>query len=778
MEQFNRVRSQALNIFALFYLLMMFVIWNINYLEILLNNTNIYTTANMVLAGLFILNIDLIFKEKRFKTVLIYVVVILLLVFNSFFIVYGERSRSYIFSLIPLFMLYQIIYQRNTKKYLDIVLHSLLGLFSFYNVVGIIGFLFKLDTFFLGIPNFLTDNYRYSSILTNPNAWGIFAFIGLWISVYYLLKSRNIYKEILYGGLVALAFGAIILSMSRVVLVMTIILYVGLIITSKLYEKRIRMLLYASAILILLGIIGLMIYDIDFMINLFRLNQGLTDREEIWNYMIGLIQENFFFGIGYGNSTMVLSLSEQLIVTSSHNMYLGLLLEMGFLPLLVLLGYFCYHIYRLIRTIKYTNVYRIELIFVVLFLIGFLVGQFFEFSYFKVDSVNTFIFFLFGLSIEITRQVRKEGIYKRKITHLITGLDNGGAESMLYKIIKNRDQSKFTYQVISLDSKGFYGPLIEKEGVKVVALNMRGIKKSILGLFSLGYHLVGTNTLQTWLYHANLIGVIMGRLLLVDSIIWGVRQADISMEHNKASTVRIARISKYFGFLTDQILSCSDETTLTHKKLGYQDKKFVTIYNGFELDKFKYEPSHRDEMRKSLGLSNELTFINVARFDIQKDHETLFKSMSLLKKEGVSFKLLLCGIDIRPENETLTKMIQDNDLVDNVILLGVRNDVNRLLVASDYFLLSSLGEGFPNVLGEAMASKRIPITTDAGDCKMIVGDCGKVVERRNPEAFKNAIKEILSLTVKEKEALENKSRIRIEQHFDIKSITRSYEALY
>ena len=774
----RKYRAYFLSIISITYLIMMFIIWNVNIHEILSINASIHRIANQVLIIAAVVNIDIVLKEKSLKQILLFVVVMFLLLNNANHAFHGERAKSLINNIIPVFLVYLVIYSHEQKRLFKYGFHILIGLFLFYNIVGIIGALFKFEEFLFSIPNFLVDNYRYSSILTNPNSWGEFAFIGIWIATLFLLKTNNNKLKVFYVLVIISGLGALFFSMARTSILMLGVLYVGLLAISKLVNPTFRKYLYILFGLFVVGIIGLALYNFNFFLDLFRLNQGLNERDLVWQYASQYINESLWYGIGFGNGPMYMAISETFSVTSVHNLYLALLLELGLLVFIIIMLYFVYKLVQMIYYSRFTKEHRIDLILYTLFIVAFLVGQVFEDSFFKVGPVNLFIFIMFSIINNTIRVVKNEGIYIKKVTHLITGLDSGGAESMLYKIMINADSNLYKIKVISLDSKGFYGQRLEDAGIKVVALNMRSPISIVLGMFRLIYHLFGTDTLQTWLYHANFLGIIFGKLLLIENIIWGVRQADISIDHNKKSTVMIARASKYLSWMTDTILSNSEEVTSSHIELGYNKHRFKTIYNGFDITNYNFNKELREITRTDLGLSDELVFINVARYDIQKDHDTLFASLSSLKNDNISFKLILCGMQMDRSNNELIEKLNKYDLVQETILLGVRTDVASLLNAADYFLLSSLGEGFPNVLGEAMAVGLIPVVTEAGDCKMIVSNAGKVVPIQDPNSFYKAIKEVLNLNEEEKQKLRTLARTRIVENFDIIKITKKYEELY
>lgn len=773
-------RSNFLAVVSMMYLLMMFVIWQIDIKDILLHNSNIFQYANHVLIFTLLINFDRVMEEKRIKSILVLIFVMGLLRINSFYVDFGYRSRDYIFSIIPIFMVYLLVYQLAFRKVIKYGFFCLLVLLTLYNVVGIIGAIFKFDYFLFNIPNTLIDNYRYSSVLTNPNAWGEFAFISLWISTLFMIKADVLWQRIAYTVVIAISVLALVASMSRTSLLMTAVLYVFLLVFSGKLNLMVRRLLRLSLVLIVIGVISLVLIDFEFVVSLFRLNQGLTDRDQIWVYLVDQIKENLFFGVGYGNSTMLLTSSNHFKVSSPHNLYLAMLYEMGIITFVVIMIYLIRRIVTNFKFLSLTHKYDMDLMWISGFMIAFLIGQFFEYSFFTIGAMNTFVFVLLAISLGIIKEVKKEGIYKIKVTHMITGLDNGGAESMLYKVLKHGDQSKFDFKVISLSHEGFYGKKIESLGIKVITLNLEDKKKLPKAVYLLIKHTSKTDVLQTWLYHANFIGTLVGRLLCVEKVIWGVRQADISVQHNKPSTVKFAQWSKYIAFMSSVILSNSDEVMNAHVALGYPKNKFVTIYNGFDLSLFKHEPGSKEVMRNQLGIDQDkLVFIQVARYDIQKDHETAFIALALFKANvGVPFEMIYCGMGMESSNINLINQLKTYNLLDDAHLLGVRSDIPQLLSAADYFILSSLGEGFPNVLGEAMSNHLIPIVTDAGDCKMIVGDAGFVCDRQNAEALYEGLKKAYQLSAKEQIEIREKARKRIENNFDITHITKQYEMLY
>ncbi|MFH1243473.1 MAG: glycosyltransferase, partial [Pseudomonadota bacterium] len=143
---------------------------------------------------------------------------------------------------------------------------------------------------------------------------------------------------------------------------------------------------------------------------------------------------------------------------------------------------------------------------------------------------------------------------------------------------------------------------------------------------------------------------------------------------------------------------------------------------------------------------------------------------------GVNFTL--CGEGMNEQNSEVLEMIQRNGLADKTLLLGQRDDMYDIFPAFDINTLSSLFEGFPNVLGEAMACGVPCVATDVGDSAYIIGDTGRVVAPGNPEALAQAWLELLSMPSEEMLQLGAEARKRIEEKFSISKVTRQYESFY
>lgn len=365
-----------------------------------------------------------------------------------------------------------------------------------------------------------------------------------------------------------------------------------------------------------------------------------------------------------------------------------------------------------------------------------------------------------------------------RIVHIITGLGSGGAENMLYKLLKYSDKNKYYYEVISLIDEGVLGEKIKSEGIKIHTLNLssKNIVKSLLKARSIckDFHIV-----NTWLYHADIFGFIISKMLLKKKIIWNVRHSNLDRNANKRRTLKIVKINSFLSKRVDCITYNSNKALETHKKAGYSNKNFIVIPNGFELDKFKFDQNKRDKIRKELFISDEdKVLITVGRWDIQKDYYTLLRALNEIKNQNVLFKMIMVGTNLDSSNKELEELLTRYNLKENLFLLGRRNDIPELLSAADIYVSSSLGESFSNAIGEAMACELPCVVTDVGDSKVIVGDYGKVV---SPRDYKNLAKDLKSYCESNsnyRRIIGSKSRERIIENYSIYSVIAEIEKVY
>lgn len=361
----------------------------------------------------------------------------------------------------------------------------------------------------------------------------------------------------------------------------------------------------------------------------------------------------------------------------------------------------------------------------------------------------------------------------KKITHIITGLNSGGAENMLYKLLKYADKNLYQHEVISLIDEGTIGAKIKAEGIKVHTLQLN--KKNIIkSLYNAKEICSNSDIINTWLYHADLFGFIVSKILLRKKLIWNIRHSNLEVETNKRSTLNIVKLNAFLSKYTNSITYNSNSAFESHKLFGYRNKNSEIVSNGFELDRFKFDLSSRMKLRKEYNIKDEeKIIITVGRWNIQKDYYTLIKSLNHLYLQGMSYKLLMIGTDLDNNNLELKDLIQKNNLNGNIILLGRKDNIPDFLSAADIYVSSSLGESFSNAIGEAMACGLPCVVTDVGDSRDIIGDSGIAVKSQDYIELSSAINELMNSN--NFNLLKERARKRVKDNYSINYIVKKYE---
>lgn len=365
-----------------------------------------------------------------------------------------------------------------------------------------------------------------------------------------------------------------------------------------------------------------------------------------------------------------------------------------------------------------------------------------------------------------------------KVAHVITSVDAGGAETALYKLLAAQRGSGRDACVISFRGMGPIGDRIQALGIPVTALGMRPGRPSAWGLARLVRILRGEHPdlVQTWLYHADLLGGVVARTLGIP-VVWGVRHGDLG-HRDKAHTRWTRRLCASLSRSVPSKIVCNSEASIRiHVGAGYAPEKFVHIPNGFDLSRFRPDPDARAALRRQLGIAAETPVAGlVARHHPHKDHATFFAAAASIRARSEATRFVLCGEGLHWQNGEITRLI-DESLRPAVHLLGRRDDVERIYPALDVACLSSATESFPNVLGEAMACGVPCVSTDCGDVRELISDTGRVVPTRDPEALAAAALEVLTLEPSRRDALGVAARARVTEHYDIRTVAHRFSEL-
>ncbi len=344
------------------------------------------------------------------------------------------------------------------------------------------------------------------------------------------------------------------------------------------------------------------------------------------------------------------------------------------------------------------------------------------------------------------------------------------------------DTARFESEVISLTDLGPIAEKIHSVNIPVRALGMRRGLPNPIHLFRLAGWLRATapNLVQTWMSHADVLGGMAARMAGNIPVVWGIRHTPLLAQNNKRTTIWTAKLAaRLSNTLPQKIVCCAEAIHKGHVDLGYRADKMVVIPNGFDLETLNKKPSARTSLKKELNIPKEGIIIGlIGRFDPNKDHHNFIKATGMFGDQVKNVHYVLCGDGIDAGNKRLANWIADAQPTGPYHLLGRRDDMPRIYSALDIACSSSSSEGFPNVVGEAMACAVPVVATDVGDAALMIGDTGRVVPANNAAALARGLLDIINAGPQERTRLGEAARKRIESRYALPVIRDQYESLY
>lgn len=367
-----------------------------------------------------------------------------------------------------------------------------------------------------------------------------------------------------------------------------------------------------------------------------------------------------------------------------------------------------------------------------------------------------------------------------KIVHVIIGLNVGGAELMLKRLVLHSHQKgMFEHVVISLTELGVIGPTLREQGVEVYSLGMKSmlfVPSTLLKLRRL-LKKIHPDVVQTWMYHADFLGGLAAKSVGVKNIIWGIRTTDVSQGASRFTVYLSKLCAKLSYYIPDTIVCAAHVSKDYHIGIGYDESKMIVIPNGFDLEALKATDEDGWKIRRQNNLStDDIVIGSVGRFNPVKNQKLFIDVAALLVKEHPNLKFLMVGRYNTTENKELMSWINDYEIADNFRLLGERDDVPKCLKAMDVFCLHSKTEGFPNVLCEAILLEKIVVSTNVGDVKYLISETGTV----GLSAF--LFSEKVKLIIKNKKYLDKNNlslrALEFSKEYSMKNCISKFEMLY
>lgn len=356
-----------------------------------------------------------------------------------------------------------------------------------------------------------------------------------------------------------------------------------------------------------------------------------------------------------------------------------------------------------------------------------------------------------------------------RILFTSTSLVMGGAERQICDLADQFFEIGHEVKIISMNKEIISTP---KNEIEIIDLKMQ---KTPLGMIKAFYRCsmiikaFKPDVVHSHMVHANIFVRILRMFTPMKKLVCTAHST------NEGGSLRmfLYRITDSLANVTTNVSNEAVDAFI-EKKASKRDR-IIPMYNGIDTNRF----TSSDELRKSKRLElkikdDEQLILAVGRLNDQKDYPNLLAAFKSIETENCKLAIVGSG-ELENDLIVLTKKLEIDN---NVTFLGLRNDVNELMCASDVFALSSKEEGFGLVIAEAMLCERVVVATDCGGVSEVLDGNGFLVEPCNSNQLSEALKQALTLPNNEKQRIGINARQHILNNFDIKEIAEQWLSIY
>ncbi len=362
-----------------------------------------------------------------------------------------------------------------------------------------------------------------------------------------------------------------------------------------------------------------------------------------------------------------------------------------------------------------------------------------------------------------------------KITLLIRSLAYGGSERQLVALAKELHKRQRSVVVAIFYSGGPLEKELREAGVTVRGLN-KGGRWDIVGFLSRFVRLVyeeEPDTLYGFFGTPNILMALFKPIFPRTRMVWGVRGSYLDFARYDWLAGVHYKVERRLSRFADLII-VNSRAGLDHAVAnGFPKNKMVVVPNGIDTKRFSVDPEARRRVRAEWGVAESEELIGlVGRLHPMKDHPTFLRAAAILSQEREDVRFVCVGDGPADYRRELHALGEELALGQRLIWAGARGDMAAVYNALDVATSSSYGEGFPNVVGEAMACGVPCVVTDVGDSAWIVGETGVVVPPKNPEALAGGWSASLQ---RERNEATLKARRRVEENFSVGQMVEQTE---
>jgi glycosyltransferase involved in cell wall biosynthesis len=353
----------------------------------------------------------------------------------------------------------------------------------------------------------------------------------------------------------------------------------------------------------------------------------------------------------------------------------------------------------------------------------------------------------------------------------------GGAETQIINLIT--EITKRHRVLLALyDAEGVgLEQILGLRNVDVLDLKRRkrGYIGVCLGLLRL-FRMNRQATLYTFLVGQNILGFVLARIAKLRRVVWGnrisfFREGEFGWKGDFAFDIE-RRLSLWIPL----IVSNSWQGEAVQRSRGMRPKASIVIPNGINVDKYAPAPSQRSQFRSEIEANIEDVVIGtICRIVEWKGIEDFIRAAAKLKARHGNLKFVCVGDGEEQLIKSYQTLVTELGVDGRFLWLGIRHDVVAVLNGLDILVSASTsGEGFPNIIGEAMAVGKVVVSTQVGDNSRILGDSGFLVEPGNTEDLVDALHKLV-LSSDLRNSMGGKGIQRVRRYYSVSSMVRATE---
>jgi glycosyltransferase involved in cell wall biosynthesis len=374
-------------------------------------------------------------------------------------------------------------------------------------------------------------------------------------------------------------------------------------------------------------------------------------------------------------------------------------------------------------------------------------------------------------SSAVARVDAAEGLVRLKIMLVISGLGIGGAERVVVDLADAFAARGHDVWLVSLGGAALVRPsndVVHLAELRVTK-SLRSVLRGAVAMAKL-IRTVRPDVVHSHMVHANIAMRLLRLVVRIPRL--------VSTAHNVNEEGRFRMIAyRLTHRLAHTSTNVSKEAVAAFETMGAVPRgAMLAVHNGIRVEKYIFRESSRICIRSELGIAATCPLLMaVGRLEPQKDYANLLQALAILGTAS-DWQLAIAGEgSLRSE---LKRQAHSLGVASRIHFLGARKDVAALLSAADIFVLSSAWEGFPMVVGEAMACGRVIVATDCGGVAEFVGQTGFLVRPNDSRALSEALSRALALEPEKRSRLGSAARTRVVELYSLDGIVDKWLTLY